>query len=104
MGEVRSPEDQWPGASSAGSVRCGDVTQQTGYPEAALARVLALTVGTGRRRGGLGGAVPGRWGRDHCPVQLQGNCLLDAAVQGIGPGPWQGDLRLESCVPGVEEG
>lgn len=54
MGEVRSPEDQWPGASSAGSVRCGDVTQQTGYPEAALARVLALTVGTGRRRGGLG--------------------------------------------------
>lgn len=54
MGEVRSPEEQWLGASSAGSVCCADVTQQTGYPEAALARVPALTVGTGRRRGGLG--------------------------------------------------
>ena len=46
MGEVRSPEEQWPRAQQWLAV-CAELTSvKTGYPEAALARVPAPASGS----------------------------------------------------------
>lgn len=74
------------GPAVAGCVHYADVSQQTGYPEAAQASVPALTVGTGEEEWVLGssawtvGAGGFQWGRGHCLVQLQGNLELCKAM------------------------
>lgn len=86
----------------AGSVHGSDVGQQAGYPEAALACVHALTVGTGEEEWALGSSartpwVQGgfcrtarAWGRGCCLAHLQGDTVyLTLLCKVMGLAHWE---------------